>query len=108
VVGWFVCDQRLPTVRSCDADDVIGCQQQQLRDEHLCQLEALSSAHRIYQMQDTVKRLKASIAVTLHKKKHIKHKHITCFNNFSNFCGPSPLSRDSKYLYNWQILNNIF
>jgi len=45
-------------------DDGISLLQQQLREKELrltdVQLEALSSAHRLQQMQDAVKRLKAS------------------------------------------------
>jgi len=45
-------------------DDGINVLQQQLREKDLrltdVQLEALSSAHRLQQMQDAVKRLKAS------------------------------------------------
>jgi len=59
--------RRLPTVNMpADADDDgIRSLQQQLRDKDLrltdVRLEALTSAHRLHQMQDAVKRLKASI-----------------------------------------------
>jgi len=60
--------RRLPTMNvAADVDDdgSIRCLQQQLRDKDLrltdVRLEALTSAHRLHQMQDAVKRLKACI-----------------------------------------------
>ena len=63
----LVCKRRLPTVNMDDVDDDgISVLQQQLREKELrltdVQLEALSSAHRLQQMQDAMKRLKASSA----------------------------------------------
>ena len=65
-----VCKQRLPTVNVAGVDDEgISLLQRQLREKDLrltdVRLEALTSAHRLHQMQDAVKRLKASIATSV-------------------------------------------
>jgi len=67
--SWFVVvvfERRLPTVNLSELDDAgISHLQQQLREKELrltdVRLEALTSAHRLHQMQDAVKRLKASL-----------------------------------------------
>jgi len=67
-----VCKRRLPTVNMDEVDDEgISLLQQQLREKELrltdVQLEALSSAHRLQQMQDAMKRLRVSTtALTIH------------------------------------------
>jgi len=60
----FVYKRRLPSVNMDEMDgEGINVLQQQLREKELhltdVQLEALSSAHRLQQMQDAVKLLKA-------------------------------------------------
>jgi len=60
--------RRLPSVNLSGVDaDGISALQQQLREKELrltdVQLEALSSAHRLHQMQDAIRQLKASLHV---------------------------------------------
>jgi len=69
-----VCKQSLPTMSINDVDDDgINSLQQQLREKELrltdVQLEALSSAHRLQQMQDAVKLLKACHDYTYNLKR---------------------------------------
>ena len=67
--AWRLFVNRLPTV-SVDDDEGITSLQQQLREKDLrltdVQLEALSSAHRLQQMHDAMKRLKVDDDVAPH------------------------------------------
>ena len=84
--------KRLPTVNIAGVDDGgIRLLQQQLREKELrltdVRLEALTSAHRLHQMRDAVKRLKASIITS------IINYEINFFTKTTNSRSHRPLQR---------------